>query len=64
VFRVTDSISGASGSLTIGVRKGFLELRIREDTRIVREDAFKFEPERRLGRAFFATEYIASPFIA
>jgi hypothetical protein len=66
VFRVTGFFSGASGSLTLGVRTGLLQLRIRQDIRIVREVAFEFEPEPVVSPSddFFVTRYTASPFLA
>lgn len=66
VFWVTGLFAGASGSLTLGVRTGLLQLRIRQDIRIVREDAFEFEPEPVVlpSDDFFVTRYTASPFLA
>lgn len=64
VFRVTALRQVASGSLTIGVRAGLLDLRIREDGRVVREESFRYEPEPdSAGGGFYYVEYVASPFL-
>ena len=64
LFWVTGLLPDATGSLTIGVRSGWLDLRIRDDIRVVHEESFRYEPAENMAReGSFYSGYVASPLL-
>lgn len=64
LFWVTGLLPDATGSLTIGVRSGWLDLRIRDDSGVVHEESFRYKPaDSMTGEGAFYNDYVASPLL-